>query len=185
MSRATKKAIVGAAEQLKDYALSNDDINAILEPDTRIWVYPDFARMSSIDEAFDELGRCIFLFLTESKSSGHWCCMYKNGDTIRYFDPYGLAPEAGREWLSQQQLEALGQGEPFLYNLLKDSGYKVYYNTCPYQKERADVATCGRWCVTRLVLKDLTDKKDHDTVMKSGVAPDTFSTIFTAEILGK
>jgi len=182
---ATRRQIIGAAQELKDYALSNDDINAILDPDTKIWTYPDFARMNSIDEAFDSLGRCIFLFLTESKNSGHWCGMWKRRGAIHYFDSYGLPPEAPREWLTQRQLVALGEGEPYLMRLLEASGMPVYYNKVQYQKDRADVATCGRWVITRLIFKDLSDAAFHKLVKKSGVDPDTFATIFIAEILGR
>jgi hypothetical protein len=73
-------------KKIRQYSLSNDDINAILDPDTKIFSYPKFADMKHIDEAFDNLGRCVFLFLTESESSGHWVCMFKRGNVIEYFD---------------------------------------------------------------------------------------------------
>jgi hypothetical protein len=184
-SQKIPKQVLGAAKRLGAYSLSNADINAILEPDTKIWVYPDFARMSSIEEAFDSLGRCIFLFLTESRTVGHWCCMWEKGKTIHYFDSYGLAPEAARKWMSEEQLEELGQEEPYLMRLLKASGRPVVYNKVKYQREGGDVATCGRWVVTRLVFKDLSDWKFHELVRRSGVPADDFATLFTAEILGK
>jgi len=178
------------AKELKSYSLSNDDINRILHPKTNILIYPDFANMSSIDEAFDELGRCIFLFLTESERVGHWLCMYKKDNTIHYFDSYGQPPEAQREWLTEEQLDTLGEGQPYLWNLLKKSGCKVYYSTFPYQKETPSIATCGRWCVTRLICRDLTDVEFFnlvkDEMKKNDIKTyDKFVSFFIADILGK
>ncbi len=177
--------------QIKAYALSNEDINTILEPDTKIFTYPSFCQMDSINESFDSLGRCIFLFLTENDTTGHWLCMFKSKENIiYYFDPYGEKPEAQRKWLSQEQLDVLGEGEPCLMNLLKESGYKVYSNAVPYQKDKKDLNTCGRWCVARLVCKDMTDKQFFNLVKKEmkdkGIkTSDDWVALFTYEILGK
>jgi hypothetical protein len=100
-------------QQIKGYALSNDDINEILEPDTKIFTYPKFCEINHIDEVFDRLGRCVFLFLTESETAGHWLCMFKRKEnTIEYWDSYGEKPDAQRNWLSEEQLEALGEESP-------------------------------------------------------------------------
>lgn len=173
-------------KKIKGYSLSNDDINTILDPDTKIISYPDFAHMESIDEAFDQLGRCVFLFLTESPTSGHWLCMFKRGtNTIEYFDSYGQPPEAQRKWLTEERLEELDEAYPYLYDLLRKSGYRVYYNTHAFQTNRADVATCGRWCVARLICKDISNLDFYALVKKSGMKPDDWVALFTAEILGK
>lgn len=178
-------------KKIKDYALSNDDIQAILEPDTKIFTYPAFADMESIDEAFDQLGRCIFLFLTQSETAGHWLCMFKRDDnTIEYFDSYGQKPEAQREWLTEEKLTELGEGEPYLYDLMRQSGYKVFYNKFPYQTDRNDINTCGRWAVARLIMKDYSNMQFHNAVkadMKErGIKKwDDWAAVFTAEILGK
>jgi hypothetical protein len=182
-----------SAEKLKEikaYALSNQDIQHILEPDTKILSYPEFCEMDSIDEAFDLLGRCIFLFLTESPTSGHWLAMIKKKGYIIYFDPYGDRPEEQRKWISEEQLYALGESEPCLMNLLKQSGYKVYSNTVDYQKEKKDYNTCGRWCVARLILKDLDDKQFFNLIKQEMKkynlqSPDDWVSLFTYSLLGK
>jgi len=175
---------------IKAYALSNEDINEILEPDTKIFSYPEFARMDHIDEAFDKLGRCVFLFLTKSPTSGHWVCMFKKDNTIEYFSSYGDKPEAERKWLTEEQLEELDQDEPYLHNLLKSSGYKVFYNTHEYQSDREDINTCGRWCVARLITKDISNLQFYNLVREQMKArgltkPDDWVALFTYEFLGK
>jgi hypothetical protein len=176
--------------QIRAYSLSNQDINDILEPDTKIITYPEFGHMESIDEAFDSLGRCVFLFLTQSESSGHWLTMFKRPEGIFYFDSYGEKPEAQREWLTEEQLEDLGEAEPYLMNLLKASGYKVYWNTHRYQKEKDDYNSCGRWCVARLICKDMSDKQFYNVVKEGmkeyGVSqPDDWACLFSFQFLGK
>lgn len=150
-------------EEIKSYALSNDDINEIFEHPITIIPYSKFAEMESIDEAFDEWGRCVYLFMT-SPGVGHWCCMFKRGDAIECFDSYGEKPEDPRKWLSEEELEELGQGEPWLMGLLKGSGKRVYYNTVKYQKERGDVATCGKHVATRLICKDFNNLQYYNMI---------------------
>jgi hypothetical protein len=178
-------------KEIKGYALSNEDINDILEPDTKVFPYPNFANMNHIDEAFDPLGRCIILFLTQSETNGHWVCMFKRDKkTIEYFDSYGEKPEGPRSWLSQEQLDRLGQSEPYLLDLLRKSGYRVYYNTYPYQSDKNDINTCGRWTVARLICKDLSNKEFYNAVKqdmkdKNIKSFDDWVALFTYDILGK
>jgi hypothetical protein len=178
-------------DEIKRYALSNDDINAILEPDTKIFTYPQFADMESIDQAFDKLGRCIFLFLTINDSTGHWLCMFLRDDgSIEYFDSYGEKPEAQRKWVSAEKLDELGEAEPYLFNLLKESNRKVYYNTYAYQTDRNDINSCGRWCVARLMMKDYSNLQFYNAVrsdMKErGLSKfDDWVALWTYEMLGK
>ena len=48
-------------ETLKGYALSDLDLQHILNPDTKIHKYTDLYKIKHIDELFDTLGRCILL----------------------------------------------------------------------------------------------------------------------------
>ena len=143
--------------------------------------YPELQECGSVDDMFDELGRCIVLYLVNGPTSGHWVCLWRKGNRINYFDSYGDPPETPREAVGG----AYDQQEPYLMNLLQNSGCKVYYNSHPYQSDRADVATCGRWCVARLLLKDQSDKRFYDIIKHSGQKPDTFVVNLTSEFLKK
>jgi len=170
---------------LESYPLSDADIQQILTPDTRIFTYADLHDVDSVDQLFDNEGRAIMLFATESPTVGHWIAMMKRGDTIEYFDPYGLKPEATKKWLTRAELEALGQDQPLLSRLLLGSGYKVYYNSYPFQRKKDDVNTCGRHAVVRLIFKDL-DLDDYmDIVRSTGMSPDEFVSATTYALLKK
>ena len=171
-------------QQLREYSLSNTDINDIFSDDTRVIAYPELKNLSNIDELFDKHGRAVILYLTQP-NVGHWVAVYKNGDNIHYFDPYAEKPESPKRWISTMDNIRLGQRENYLTNLLKGSGYKVFYNSFPYQKDRADVNTCGRWVVARLLLKDLDDKEFNELVKDSDVSPDDFVSLLTYFLLGK
>jgi hypothetical protein len=102
--------------------------------------------------------------------------------SIEYFDSYGDKPEAQRKWISQEKLEELGEEEPYLFNLLKESGKKVYYNTYPYQTDRNDINTCGRWCVARLIMKDYSNLQFYNAVRQDmkekGIIDPLYNDIF-------
>jgi len=171
--------------RIKSYPLSDTDIRKILGQDIKIITYPDLGDMSSIDEAFDGKGRCIMLYLTENDTTGHWVCMLHKGNTIEFFDPYGEAPEKALETVPEENREALGEDEPLLTRLLKASGKKVYYNTYPFQKDKADVNTCGRHSVVRCLYAPYTLKKYKAVMDSSGMTPDNFVSALTAQKLGK
>jgi len=175
---------------IKAYALSNDDIQEFLNPDTKILIYPELAHVRHIDQIFDSLGRCVLLFLTTSPTSGHWQIIFKRNGDIHFWDSYGDPPEGIRKSMSDEQLEELGQETPYLWNLLKASGKRVYYSTVAYQSDRADIASCGRWCIMRLICKDYSDRDFHSIIL-AGMkeynlkTPDDYVSLFTYHFLGK
>lgn len=172
-------------DSIKEYPLSNEDIQQILHPDTKIWVYPQLAELNTIEECFDELGRCIILYLTSDERTGHWVAMLKRGKTIEYFDPYGKKPDNPLTWLTADAKTELDESKSYLYPLFRKSKCKVIYSMFSYQENTADINTCGRHCITRLVLKDHTLEQYHEIIQKSGLDPDTFVSLFTHDILGK
>jgi hypothetical protein len=171
--------------RIKSYPLSDGDIRKILGRDIKIITYPDLGNMSSINQAFDKKGRCIMLYLTENDSTGHWVCMLNKPGAIEFFDPYGEAPEAALETVSEENKEALGEDQPLLTRLLRASGKKVYYNTYPFQKDKADVNTCGRHSVVRCLYAPYSLAKYKKVMDSSGMTPDNFVSALTAEKLGK
>lgn len=167
------------------YPLSDTDIQQVLGG-TSLFKYPELESMTSIDDAFDELGRCIMLYLTQSEDEGHWVCMIKRGKTVEYFDPYGgYKPDGERKWLTKEKQEELGEDEPLLTKMLKEGGYKVESNPYHFQKEGGDVNTCGRHCCVRLLLAHLPLTEYKKMIDSSGVPPDEFVTTFTAQVLKK
>ena len=168
--------------EIRDYPLSDSDIRKIL-PGIKIITYSDLAHYGRLP--FDRKGRLVMLYQTFSESSGHWVCILKQKKRILYFDPYGERPEAPLKTITEEEREAYGEDEPFLTQLLKDSGMPVYYNTHAYQKDRKDVNTCGRWAVARCLYAPESDEYFKSVVDKSKMSGDDFVSALTANWLKK
>ena len=167
-----------------NYSLSDLDIKKICG-NTNIIPYPKLANYENIDDIFDDKGRCILLFLTVDDHTGHWIAMTKKGNRIDYFDPYGTCPDCDKEWLTKEKLVGLGEDRPLLLDLFKKSGCKVYYNIYPFQKDRAGINDCGRWCAVRLLYYKKSLKQFYDMVKKSGLDNDEFISKLSFQILKK
>ena len=175
----------GGINEVKEYALSDSDIRKVLGREIPIIPYPELKDYTSIEQCFDRKGRCILLFLTNSPTEGHWCCMLNKKKGIEFFDPYGDAPEEQLEDMPPSKLAALEQDRPYLTRLLRASGRPVYYNTHAFQKTKDGVNTCGRWCIARLLYAPKSLEYFKSVVDKSGMEPDTFVSGLVANFLGK
>ena len=137
-------------------SLDEDDLRHLLGSKTRIIAYPTLARYRRIEDALDANGRVMILFLTTSKTDGHWICIHVSPvqpHTLEFFDSYGLKPDGPRKWLSADELFQLKETRPLLTNLLKDAqerGWNLEYNDHKLQGAGHNVDTCGRHCAVRL-----------------------------------
>ena len=175
-------------EEVKDYSLSDGDIRKILGGNIKIFTYPQLKNIRDINSLFDENGRCMILFLTNSETSGHWCCMLRKKKGIVFFDPYGEAPNDVVDDIPKSRLEELDMTSPYLTRLMKASGLPVFYNTYQYQKLRDGINTCGRWCVVRCFYANKSDEYFHNVIMeaqKDGMSGDDFVAALTANWLRK
>lgn len=175
----------GALERVKEYPLSDGDIRRMLGGSTKIMTYPQLKRLRTIDDLFDEQGRALVLFLTESPTEGHWVCLLNKKKGIEFFDPYGDTPQEIKEELPKSKRESLDMESPYLSRLLKASGRPVYYNTFAFQKTKQDVNTCGRHCVARLLYAPYSLEKYKSIIDQSGMSPDDFVSGLTASLLGR
>lgn len=171
-------------KKVESYPLSDGDINIILGG-TKIFTYPDLSKFSRLEDIFDSHGRAMMLFLTTSDSSGHWVCFMRRNGAIEYWDPYGLAPEADKKWLSKSKLIGLGEDEPLLMRLIRQSGLPFSYNKYKYQKDANNINTCGRHCCVRLLNKELSEKEYYQKIKNSGMSADEYVTKITYNILGR
>lgn len=140
----------GGLAEVRAYPLSDSDIKRVLGRGMRILTNRDLPTFDTIDQIFDRKGQCMLLYTPDDPTSGHWTCLWRNAEGIHYFDSYGEKPDIP---------EDLGDQPATLTALLKASGQPVFYSTHPYQKERSDVATCGRWCIARLLYRDRTPEQ--------------------------
>jgi len=172
-----------------NYPLSDLDIQKILKPNkTNIIQYPDLAKVQDLNTIFDKLGRCI-VFIPLSPTFGHWSCLLKRpNNIIEWFDPYGIAPDKEKHWISKSVLKKLHEDKPYLTNLLRRAneqyGTRIMYNRHKWESEREGVSTCGRWVALVCLLYNKSLDEINDMIKESNLAPDTFATYLTYNLLG-
>jgi hypothetical protein len=182
-----RDALIPGREKIRNYSLSDSDIKKII-PTLKVISYPDLHKYTNIDDALDEKGRLMILYLTTDINVGHWTCLLKSkdGKKLEFFDSYGgYKPDQESEWLNKGDLEKYHQDTSYLSELLKHSPYKIVYNRYPFQSEKPGVATCGRHAATRLYFKHLTLPQYTQMIINSGMAPDDFVSNFTYKMIGK
>ena len=173
-----------------NYPLSDTDIQHILKPyKTNIIQYPDLVNVQDINSVFDKLGRCI-IFIPLSPTFGHWCCLLKRkGNIIEWFDPYGLAPDKEKQWISENVLRQLHEEKPYLTQLLQRAneqyGTRIMYNRHKWEAERSGVSTCGRWVALVCLFYNKSFDQINKMIQKSNLSPDTYVTNLTFNILKK
>lgn len=133
------------------YPLTSEDIYKALKNKVKIINYNMLKNYKNIESLLYPHDKVMILYETQ-KNHGHWTCLMRrmNGD-IDFFDPYGFMPDDQRDYIPDEMWE-----DNYLSQLLADyKGGKVYYNEDPLQTMTKNVATCGRWCILRLLYPHL------------------------------
>ncbi len=152
-------------DKYKSKPLSNIDIEQILDGKTNIILYPDLYKYQSLDEILDPYEACIILYQTK-KDFCHWCCITKrNNNLIEFFDPYGTFVDDQLKFIPENFRKQSKQDYPHLTWLLYNSPYQISYNEIRFQKLNQSIQTCGRWCVFRIICKDM-DLYDFQKMIK-------------------
>lgn len=175
---------VKALKKAKAYALNDDDIRKALG-DVKIFNYPDLKKLSNIDQMFDSQGRAVLLYPNNGPMSGHWTCLINRPSRIEVFDSYGEPPEEPKDGVPVEELREWGADQPDLTNLLRGGKKPVFYNTHQFQQGKPDVATCGRWCITRLLYAPFSLKRFANIIAKSKLTGDEFVTGVVFDKIGK
>jgi len=172
-------------EKLKRKALSDEEIFNALNGHTKIYLYGDILDVKNIDELFGSYDSVVILYEKEPLN-GHWVALLRNGDTIEFFDSYGIFPDMEKDFLDEKYLINTGQIVNKLAQLLRDAwdmGYKVEYNNYLLQVMKDGVSTCGRHVISRIWHKDLTiDEYNKFINSFKKLNPDDVATIITKNI---
>ena len=140
-------------------SLTNDQIMKGLNNQTKIVKYTDLYTYTSIDDLLKPYNNVVILYQTISNTSGHWVCMFKNGNTLNFFDSYGLKVD---EQIQYCPYLKRNMTNPYvLSDLLKNSNYDLVENTYAYQTDskKQSPNTCGRFCIVRLLFRSMDNKQ--------------------------
>lgn len=131
-------------------ALSNEDIEKMVK--TKVITYPELFNYTNIYDILKPYHNFVLLYLTK-ENYGHWVCVIDHGDSIEFFDSYGIKPDL--EFKQIDNRAALDEPFNYLSFLLLNSNKKIEYNSKQLQEYSKDVSTCGRHCVMRILCKEI------------------------------
>lgn len=139
----------GEIKEIKQEPLTDLDIKQYL-PNVKIISSSDLKNYKNIDQLMPNRTDVVIIIYESEPQYGHWTMLAKYDNTIEYFDSYGNKIDAPIKWVDKQKQQQLDL-KPYLSNLLADAQnkYEIVYNSKDFQKEKKDVATCGRHCILR------------------------------------
>ncbi len=167
--------------EYKDVPLSDSQMLELVKGKANVVVYPNMHKYKDINELIDPYSACFILYETKP-NFGHWCCITLHNTELEFFDSYSGFPDSQLEYIPQEFKDQSYQNYPYLLRLMSDKStcqYKLSYNEFPFQKLDNSTKDCGRWCVLRVLLKELS-LKDFKKLF-FGVYSDDFATLLTAE----
>ena len=116
--------------------------------------YSDIEKYKTIDQLLPKKKDFKIILLESSYNSGHWVALLKYGDTIEFFNSYGLKVGSQLDMNSALVNRQLDQDVKYLNILLNKAmkKYNIIYNKRRFQKVDPNIATCGKWVSLRGVL---------------------------------
>ena len=137
--------------KLTENALSFDQLKDLVGPTQaahcRWIVYDQLQGFRNLDEVM-KFKACVILLQIEKPGAtkvGHFIVLLDHGSHYEHFDSYGLTMDEERGITNEHHLT----------NIFRDSRKPIVDNTKRLQALREDINTCGRWVITRLLLRDL------------------------------
>jgi hypothetical protein len=174
--------------KLKAQSMSDDDIHKIL-PGIPLTLYSDLDDCT-YGNLVDNRGRGMVLFVqseTADTIAGHWLglCRLPSGSVL-VFDPYGGKQDPwylNSTWISGRAQKRFDEESPQLARVIQKSGLNVTFNPTRYQKDAANINTCGRHCIVRLLHDHLSNDAYGEWMRAQDSDPDTVVTEITEELL--
>lgn len=161
-------------KKLKSKSLTNFEIIDALEGKTRIVMYSDLKHVKNIEDILNPYGNCIILYQNDP-SSGHWVVLNSRKNCYEFFDSYGGDVDS-------QLTYANFVKTPYLSRLLEKTKAPVIHNPFELQEKSDGVNSCGRWCLLRVILKDMPLMKFVGLFVGKDKTPDYYATALTAKV---
>lgn len=172
---------------LRDNALSGIDLLNIYSKYNgkkgglpNIWTYKDLDG-KTLGQILGKSGKAIILFLN-SENHGHWCCLYLNSKGLNFFDSYGNKPDDQYKFIPNHIAKALNGSLKRLTSMLYNAAHNVPIEYNEYElQDYSDkkVATCGRWCIVRLLYPEITVDDFQKIFTGKAIKPDDMVTYLT------
>ena len=96
---------------------------------------------------------------------GHWCTLFKRGNILEFFNPYGGYPDNTLNFITKKFRDSSNQNYTYLSKLLLECPYELEYNEHKFQKMNINTKTCGRHCAIRLYFRELSLENYYDLLV--------------------
>ena len=135
-------------------AMGGDELLREFPEGASVAPYTEFARM----EVLPVLP--LFLLYELEPGFGHWVLLHEAVDRdgapcLEFFDSYGLFPDHQQEWVPPAFRKISGQDAPHMLKLLARTHGELAYSPAKLQGKDPRIATCGRHCVMRAKMPNL------------------------------
>ena len=142
-------------------------------------LYRDLKNYKNVRQLLGKNGRCVVLYETSSRTTGHFVALYERFDGVLCFsDSYGLRYDT-----EQQYAEYTNRLPRYLTELIEGSGMKIDYNKVDYQNKSSRIATCGRYASFFCLIGQKANFKEIQTLLTTNqdsfLVPDNIVTLIT------
>lgn len=178
----TLKSVI---ENFEDVPLSDFTIKHCLKDKINIISYLDLINETDILNIFkkDFNNNVILHFPDNTRNTGHWVALWldDNNFTIHFYDPYGDTVDTNikQSALLQHSNNKTKYSLTHLLDKFKSQGGNVLHNPYRNQKMLSSIQTCGRWCIIRLMHKDMNDEEFKNYIKFNDLNPDFIITMLT------
>lgn len=152
--------------------LGSGEIYDKLNKKVRIISYKQLSQFNNLDEVLSPFGRVIILYEIVD-SFGHWTCVFRRGKgEVEFFDSYSGLPDSQFRFIDKNFKTSDYGTFPLLTSMLYESGYKIFYNDVPLQSKNRKIATCGHFCVLRLIFSNVNEYEFANMWINKKFSPD-------------
>ena len=166
--RRLKNNLLGAGKhddkESMDYSMFSTDIENYFNGDVRVVRYSELEHFNTLDDLLSKGGRCVINYEYQ-RNNGHWCCVFFSKPkgfkhkVVQFLDSYGNLPKSMWRDQNKAEMKEINGNLNKLRDLMRDSGYDIYYNNYRLQKLKDGISTCGRYCCLRMEYPDLTEEE--------------------------
>jgi len=123
---------------------------------SKIIKYSELENYNDLNDLLTENKDYRIILIETNFNTGHYCCLLKYNDNyFEWFDSYGFPPDVEFNFIPIHIQEILDEKYKILTVLLNKvllKGGKYIFNDIKFQKQAANIDTCGRFCCFTLYM---------------------------------
>jgi len=158
----------------EDYSFTGSDMKEMTDNLYKIYKYEELSSFDNIDQVLGDNRGSIILYASTSNSEGHWCCLFRDNNTIYFFDSYGFSIDEELVYSEFHMRIHKGVPVPHLSHLIEKSNYSVDSSKYKLQVMKQQTSTCGRYAGARIKHRNLSHEEFADLLIKNKHYPPDF-----------